>query len=462
MLLKPECDTQQWANDNFDDAPLGDKRRCDRLVTMARQVADQPAAGLPKIGEDWGGVKGIYRLLDRPEATLQSVTHTHRNRITQQEGTFLILSDTMHVDFGRDRKLPDAGPVGAGKSKGFLLHSGLMVNTDDDSLVGLAGQTAHVRSQQKKGKQNDAQRLKRWRESEMWSELFEQVGSPAEGSQFIHVCDSAADNFEVYCTVKQRACEFVIRAGRMHRKVIAKGNKSSLSKLVSDLPELGTYEQKIARGNDRKARTAKLRVSAKAIELPIPSSRGERVKQYAKQGGGDIPAWVVVVEEMDPPANVEPIRWVLLSSVPVESFDDARQIIRWYELRWTIEEWHKAIKSGCRLESRQLQSIDRLLPLTGVLSVVSILLLKLRSAARTEPNRPARERVPPLWLALLKAKGNTKSTDLTNYEFWRALAKLGGFLGRRSDGEPGWQTIWRGWKILHTYIEGVELAKRCG
>jgi hypothetical protein len=133
-------------------------------------------------------------------------------------------------------------------------------------------------------------------------------------------------------------------------------------------------------------------------------------------------AWVVVVEEINPPADVEPIKWVLFTSVPVVSFEDAWQVIGWYENRWLVEEWHKALKTGCRLESHQLQSMVRMLPLTGVLSV-----------------------------------GN-----VTNYEFWRAVAKLGGFLGRRHDGEPDWQLIWRGWNELHTVAEGAMLLKKCG
>lgn len=462
MLIPPKFDSQHWARDNFRDCPLGDQRRSGRLEKFARQAVDRPAASIPKMGEDWGGTRGIYRLLDRPEADLQSVTQTHREQVTQQTGRFLILSDTTHVDFGWQRDLPDAGPIGPGRGQGFLLHSGLLIDTEDHSLVGLGGQVFHVRSKKRKGKQNDSRRLKRWRESQMWIELMEQVGSPPEGSEYIHVCDSAADNFEVFCAAKQLSCDFVIRAGRMHRNVLVEGEKQPLSQAVSGLPELGRYELAITRGNGRKARTALLRVSSQAIQLPLPHHRSRRVKQYIQTGGESISAWVVVVEEINPPADAEPIKWILLTTVPVESFEDAWEVIGWYENRWLVEEWHKALKTGCRLESRQLQSVDRLLPLTGVLSVVAVLLVQLKTAARTRPNQRASELVPALWLNLLKAKRKTKTINITNYEFWRAVAKLGGFLGRRHDGEPGWQLIWRGWKELHTLAEGAKLAQRCG
>lgn len=463
MLIPPRFDSKRWAKDNFRDCDLGDQRRSERLETFARQAADRPAASLPKIGEDWGGTKGIYRLLDRPEATLSSVTQRHRDVLSKQTGRFLILSDTTHVDLGWKRDLPDAGPIGPGRGQGFLLHSGLLIDTEDQALVALAGQVSHVRSTRRKGKQSDGKRLKRWRESEMWIELMEQIGPPQPDAQYIHVCDSAADNFEVFCTATGLQTDFVIRAGRLHRGVLVEGETMPLSQAISAFDELGSYQLEIARGNGRKARTASLRVSAGAIELPVPAHRSPRVKRYVRGGGQSIPAWVVVVQELDPPDNVEPIEWILLTTVPVESLDDAWQVIAWYENRWLVEEWHKALKTGCRLESRQLQSVDRLLPLTGVLSVVAVLLVQLKSAARTNPDQPASDLVPALWLKLLQAKGKTKTCDITNYEFWRAIAKLGGFLGRRHDGEPGWQTIWSGWKELHTLAEGARLARRkCG
>lgn len=462
MTMTVQFDTEHWATDNFRDCRLGDRRRSQRLVKFARQAADRPAASLPKIGEDWGGTRGIYRLLDNPAATLQSVTQTHRRRTTQHRGRFLIVSDTTHVDFGRQRKLPDAGPVGPGRSQGFLLHSGLLIDTADRSLVGLAGQVAHVRSRRRQGKQNDSKRLRRWRESEMWIELIEQTGPPPEGSQYIHVCDSAADNIEVFCATRQMESEFVIRAGRLHRVVRVDEQKMPLEQAVSAAQELGIYELEIPRGNGRRARTAQLRVTAQAIELPVPRHRSKRIKQYLKAGGTDLAAWAVLVEEIDPPANAEPIQWVLLTTLPVETFEQAWEVIGWYENRWLVEEWHKALKTGCRLQSRQLQSVDRLLPLAGVLSVVSVLLVQLKCAARTCPDQPATQLVPPLWLKLLKAKNKTIRHRITNYEFWRAVAKLGGFLARRHDGEPGWQTIWRGWQELHTLAEGAKLAKKCG
>jgi hypothetical protein len=146
-------------------------------------------------------------------------------------------------------------------------------------------------------------------------------------------------------------------------------------------------------------------------------------------------------------------------------------IIEYYEARWLVEEYHKALKTGCRVTKRILRKASRLEPMVGLMAVVAVRLLQLKSVARSDPDRPARAVVPRLWLVMLKAarKNLRRVYDLTIREFYREVAKLGGFLGRKSDGEPGWITIWRGWEKLNTLVRGAELAlrfeselKRCG
>ena len=172
--------------------------------------------------------------------------------------------------------------------------------------------------------------------------------------------------------------------------------------------------------------------------------------------------WVVHAIEVNPPAGAEAVECLLLTSLPVESFDDAWRVLGYYEKRWLIEEWHKALKTGCRLESRQLQSKEGLERIAGLLSVVAVRLLQLKSATRTDPDRQASRVVPLHWIRMLiaarKRLKHSAATTMTIGEFYRELAKLGGLLGRKSDGEPGWITIWRGWHKLYLLVCGAELA----
>ena len=152
------------------------------------------------------------------------------------------------------------------------------------------------------------------------------------------------------------------------------------------------------------------------------------------------------------------LEWLLLTTLPVESLDQALEIIAWYARRWTVEEFHKAWKTGCRAEQRQLEEADRLVPLLGALAIVAIRLLGLRDAARCDGAAPAD--VPETTIRVLAAKLQQPAECFaTNRDFLRGVARLGGFLARKSDGEPGWQTIWKGWFVLMILVEGYELAQ---
>ena len=141
------------------------------------------------------------------------------------------------------------------------------------------------------------------------------------------------------------------------------------------------------------------------------------------------------------------LEWLLLTTRPVESLDQALEIIAWYARRWIVEEFHKAWKTGCRAEQRRLEEADRLVPLLGALAIVAVRLLGLRDAARCDGAAPAD--VPATTIKILAAKLQRPAECFaTNRDFLRGVARLGGFLARKSDGEPGWQTIWKGWFVL--------------
>jgi len=173
--------------------------------------------------------------------------------------------------------------------------------------------------------------------------------------------------------------------------------------------------------------------------------------------------WAIEAHEVRPPRGVEPLRWVLLTSEHAGRFKDAWRIVEWYEKRPLIEEYHKCLKTGCRVESRQYQTGDRLGPVIGLLSVLAVRLLQLKAVARHTPDQPAPGVVPANWLKALPILRKQKKPITTVREFFRSLAGLGGFLGRKGDGEPGWQTIWGGLETLLLCLRGAEvLGKKCG
>ena len=458
-------DTKAWAEQQFSDCSLKDKRRTKRLVEMAQQVADNPSASLPTQTETWGDLKAAYRLLDNEHVTFEAVAGPHWERTRRQPtGRYLLLDDTTELDFGIRREIDGLGPTGNGTGRGFLLHNALMVEADRKTVLGVAGQAIHYRKRAPK-KENCSRRMKRKRESEVWGRVIDQVGPPPEGTEFIHVCDRGADNFEVYCHLLENRSDWVVRASLQHRNILVpSGEKMPLSEYLTTLPVAGHYELQVRSRKKQPARTAKLEVRFGKLKMPVPTHKSPYVRELKPE---PIAMNVVWVREVDASKGAEPIEWVLYTSLEVETFDDAWLVIEYYEARWLVEEYHKALKTGCRVTQRGLRNAGRLEAMVGLMSVVAVRLLQLKSVSRSEPNRPARQIVPKLWLTMLTAarKRLRRVHDLTVYEFYRELAKLGGFLGRKSDGEPGWITIWRGWEKLNTLVRGVKLAnelKKCG
>lgn len=449
---------KEWANQNFGTAELGDARLTKRLQTVAAQMAANPAGSLPRQIEHWGDLKAAYRLFDREAVTFAAVAtpHWERTRQSCSPGRYLLLNDTTEVDFGIRRAIPDLASTGNGGGYGFLLHSALMVGADGNTVHGLAAQEIHYRKAAPK-KENTTQRLKRGRESEVWGRVIDAVGPPPPGVQWVHVCDRGADNFEVYCHAREQRTDWIIRVTQRTRKVKdGEGRERMLKEVLADLPVAGTHDVPLRVREDMPARKARLTVRFGEVQMLPPKQRSPYLRRIA---AGPIRQWVVWVREESAPQVAKPLEWVLYSSMPVTSLEEAVQVVKDYAQRPRIEEWHKALKSGCGVTERQLKRKERLEPMVAVLSVEAVRLLQLKGIARTAPDTPAAEVIPPMPLKVLQKARRCKPDEVwTVRQFWRGLAMLGGFIGRKGDGEPGWITIWRGWEKLTLMLRGAELA----
>jgi len=456
----------EWAQMNFGNCQLGDKRRTQRLIQVAADVANNPSASFPDQMKTWGDLKAAYHLFDCNDVTFEAIARPHWELTKQRTaGCYLVIGDTTELDFGVHRDVPDLGPTGNGGGWGFLLHNALLVDAESKEFLGVAGQTIHYRPQKEvtpsKKKEHSAAKLKRERESEVWGIVIDQVGPPPEEVKWIHVLDRGGDNFEVYGHLLQQRSGWVVRAGKLNRYVLAGPDEQrmQLSDYLPQLALLGTYELSLRARPQQPARTAKLEVRVGSIRMPVPHHKSPWVRELDPE---PIAMNVVYVVEVDPPAGVEAISWVLLTSLPVDTFEQAWTVIAYYETRWLVEEYHKALKTGCHVQDRQLKTAGRLEAMVGLMSVSAVRLLQLKSLARTSPEIPAQRVVPRVWLQMLKAarKGLQRVHDLTVGQFYREVAKLGGFLGRKGDGEPGWITIWRGWEKLNNFVHGATLASK--
>ena len=458
-----ELDVNTWAAEQFESCDLGDARRTARAVTMAAQFAANPSGSTPEQTETWADCKAAYRLFDCGDVTFAGLATPHWQRTkARTSGHYLLLGDTTVVSFDGERNISGMGIVTDGSAQGYLLHSSLMVTADSShQIVGLAGQTIYYRQRVSKH-EKQRQRLQRKRESEIWGEVIDQVGPPPENVQFTHVFDRGGDNFEVYCHLLLNQCDWVVRAAQLTRLIVTPaGQQAQLGAYLQSCPVAGTYELEVKANHNQAARTAVVEVRFGQVGLPVPRDCG----RFARECGITfLTMHAVEVREVNPPPGVEPLRWVLLTSHAVATFEEALQTITYYEQRPLIEEFHKALKTGCRLEDRLYETAKRWEAVTAMLSIVAVRLLQLKTVAKADPGRPAKELVPRKWIEMLSAVRRGKHKRIhTAYEFMRALAGLGGHLGRKRDGEPGWITLWRGFNKLHLLLRGAAaMDKKCG
>jgi hypothetical protein len=463
MSITMELDVQAWAQEQFQFCELGDSRRTARAVMMAAQFAAHPSGSTPEQTECWSDCKAAYRLFDCEDVTFTALAAPHWQQTkARASGHYLLLGDTTVVSFDGDRDISGMGIVSSGSAKGYLLHSSLLVTADNSHQIGgLAGQTIHYRQGVAKS-EPIRQRRKRQRESEIWGQVINQVGPPPENVRWTHVFDRGGDNFEVYCHLLLNQSDWVVRAAQLSRLIITPAReKTELGEYLSSCPVAGTYELEVRANYNQPARTALVAVRLGQLGLPIPKHCG----RFARECGITfITMHAVEVREVNPPPGAEPLHWVLLTSHAVATFEEALEVITYYEQRPLIEEFHKALKTGCRLEDRLYETAKRWEAVTAMLSIVAVRLLQLKTVAKAEPNRPAEELVPRRWIDMLSAVRRGKHQRIcTAGEFLRALAGMGGHLGRTHDGDPGWITLWRGFNKLHLFLRGADaIHKRCG
>jgi hypothetical protein len=463
MVALRDLDPAVWSELEFGACQLGHKKRTRRLVTYAQQMAEKPDASTPKQTESWADCKAVYRLFQRPEVTFESVTAMHYQRTRNLEpGTYLVIGDTTELDYGYDSPRRGLGRLAAEKHRGFFLHTALVLGAEDGAVIGVGAQELFTRSLPKKPRVKRVAGRKRVSEADVWGKVIDQVQPRTpEGVRLIDVCDRGADNFDVFAHLKVKGDSWVIRAAQLTRKVRYGDEVLKLGKVLDLADVLGSYQVYVRANGQQQERWAEVEVRTAEVILSRPREGSTAfVKDHEIH---EIPTRVVEIRELRPPKNQQALRWVLYTGEPASTLQEAMRVVGYYEQRPHVEEYHKCLKTGLAVECRRYQSRDRLEPVIGVICVQAVRLLQLRDIARKSPDTPAKGFVPTEWLETMRCIVKRPVAIHTVRDFLRAVAGLGGFLGRKCDGEPGWLTLWRGLETLLTALRGYrEGRKKCG
>jgi hypothetical protein len=436
---------------------LGHKARHKRLLRIGQAMGKAASASFPQqFAKDEAGLKGAYRFFANPEVTPEAILEGHiaatRERC-RARGKVLCIQDTTDLIFkhevegaGRINQLP--------KVRGLWVHTTLALDAATHEVVGVLGQMVWARppKPKRKKKETAAQRKKRPRESLRWGEaacrvadVLEQV-PPEERPQVVHVLDAEGDIFETLEVLQALGDSFVIRVTRNRLLAPSEGQEGQqqerdyLLEAVARAPVRGHKVVQVPGRPGQKERQAMLEIRACRVRVRPPLNRG--------RAGQPLELNVVLAREAQPPKGHKPLNWCLVTDEPIETLEQCLEVVRTYEGRWLVEELHMGFKSGCSTEARRLQHGERLSNFLALATVVAFGMLSLRDAARRPEPPPASQYLSEVQLQLLGDMCPKLSPTPNAYEALRAIALLGGFIGRKGDGEPGWRTLWRGWEKL--------------
>ncbi len=445
---------------------LGDGRRTKRAKLVGERLAENPEASLPAAMGDRAAVEGLYRHLAGEEVTLAALLEPHlaktAQRISEQETVYAV-ADTTEFVFRGEAEREGLGTVN-GSDQGFLAHLTLAVAPDRTPL-GVLGVEVWNRQQVKGERDLWSRRNDTSRESLRWArgmkQARERLGKYAD--HLVHVTDREGDIYELLAELVEEKQRFIIRAAQ--NRLVEPMDEDDQTRLfgqaqstrtafVLDVP-LSARKPNRAPGPRkthpaRRERTARLSFAARTVTLRRPQQRTTRLPPTLVIN-------IVHVIELAPPPGEPAVEWLLLTSEPIESDEQIQRVVTGYRARWVIEEYFKAVKTGCAFESRQLESAHTLQALLAYTLIVAYALLLLRSLSRTGREEPAEVILSTVQLRLLRAKVKKLPAEPTVRQALLAIAGMGGHL--KNNGDPGWRTLSKGWVKLLALEEGYELAR---
>jgi hypothetical protein len=467
-------DGKNWAKQEFGGAPLGDLRLSKRLVEIAQSKAEKPGRAFTGVAEgDWPAVKAYYRFIDHPDdeaVTLPHILKPHRQRTIQRmkgQRTVLCIQDGSDVDYSSLAQCEGLGVIGtnqtSAQSRGLHLHATLAVAPNGLPLGVLRAQCVAP-----EWKSPDDQRLSytipiEEKETFCWIEGLRdtrEVAAQMPQTRLINVCDREADFFELFEEQRRNpGVDLLVRAN--HNRVITE-EPFKLFEAVRQTPLQAKVQVHVPR------QSARPKLSKKKAKPKRPSRQAELEVRYQRiqlrpskyySGKDPIDIWIIHAVESAPPEGTPPVEWFLLTTVALRSAEDAVQCLRWYCLRWRIEDFYRVLKSGCGVEQIAHETAERIRRAIAINLVIAWRIMLMTLLGRETPELPPEVLFSDLELQVLRAYAKKKrlTPPSTLRATVRLVARIGGYLGRKNDPEPGHQLMWEGFSQLLLMCEGFAL-----
>jgi hypothetical protein len=453
----------------FEDVSFGDKRLDRRLGTIARAMELAPGDSLVEQSGNVAALEATYRFLSNPRVSSAAIFDAHAKKTVERASAYdsvLVIHDTTEFRFGGAKERSGLGRINSNKRDGFLAHFSICLSPDGEPLGNLE-LLAWSRLDRGKRKQSTGSLFDPHRESLRWLEAAERSSERLYGkTKPIHVMDREGDQFELFATLVSNGEHFVVRLGRDRRLKAGRGKDSHpmLNAVLGNAPVRFRRQVQLGRREvngvpnkhhvfpERDPRIAYLEIRACSINL-------HRAHQHVEHVPESLELNFVEAREVDAPPGTTPVLWRLVTTASVGTDAEVANVIDIYRQRWVIEEFFKALKTGCHFEDHQLEDIKGLLVALALESTIAWQLLRLRHVARHQPDAPADCLVTPLELkvlARLRTLRGQANKVFTVQDVISELSRLGVHLA--NNGPPGWAVLKRGLRKLSVLAEGMALA----
>lgn len=458
----PACG--HWCREELGDVDLGDSRLNERLIATAERMLAKPQASINGACAGWAETKAAYRFFANPKVDWRRILEPHIEKTFEralQRPVVLAIQDTTTIDFSHHPVTRGLGPISDADKpflRGLLVHSTLAV-TPQGLPLGLLDQQIWERRLKARPKRARRQLPLSAKESFKWVKSLRAAATQrlADDTLFVSVGDREADLYELFAEAEATGVKYLVRA--RHDRALGRSRRDDQGHLLDTLagaPPAGTLAIEIKGHGGRRPRQASVVVRCAKVSFRPPSRcAGAKLTDSSR-----FDTWAIAVHEPRPPRGAAGLDWVLITNVETRTFAEACERIAWYGRRWHIETFHRVLKSGLRVEESRLETADRLERYVALASMIAVRLFQLTHLSRVHGELPCTTVLSDTeWQALyltIKRSQSFPEKPPSLYQAVRWIAQMGGFLGRKADGEPGVVTLWRGYTELMHRVDFYE------
>lgn len=457
-----------WVKEEMENLDTGDKRLDKRTKLVLQAIANKPTMSFTQQFQSAGELKACYRLFDSDLINPETILEPHFVKTIERIQSFklvVIASDSTSLNYTTRATNPDSGYISSNNAQGFLMHASLATTLDRQPL-GVVSAKFWARSKEKPEKKLHRDYLPiEEKESYKWIESYtvaNKIASQCPNTQIINVADREADIIELWedamnALKTKNTAHLIVRCNH-NRAVIStpENPNSKLFEFGKQAPVVGYCEFELKdRATHSVIRKVKQTIRASSVCICPAYRPGVERRQVFLN--------LVFLEELNPPEGIEPIQWYLLTTLPIQNNEDVQKIIQAYLSRWDIEVLFRTFKTGCKVEERSLRTADRLYPMFSIFLIVAWRINILSRISRIYPELPctvifSEKEWKAAYAAIHKSSPACVKVP-TLREMLIMVARLGGYLNRKNDPEPGAKVIWRGIEYLSNFMEAWEIAQ---